>query len=180
MRQAGVLAPRFNGRQLKVIRSEREKQVATIQSIQDFLGLKRLAVVGVSHDPRDFTRSLFRELLQRGYDLVPVNPNLSEVEGLKCFAHIQDVSPPVEGALLLTKPAVTETVVEDCAQAGVRRVWMYRAVGAGAVSQGAVLSCQLNSIELVEGECPFMFLPETAWPHRLHGFCRKVLGRYPE
>ena len=41
--------------------------MTTIQSIQDFLGLKRLAVVGVSRDPRDFTRTLFRELQGRGY-----------------------------------------------------------------------------------------------------------------
>ncbi|MBZ5620078.1 MAG: CoA-binding protein [Acidobacteriia bacterium] len=154
--------------------------MTTIQNIRDFLGLKRLAVVGVSRNPQDFTRTLFRELLRRGYDVVPVNPNLAEVEGLPCLPHVQDVSPPVEGALLLTKPSVTDQVVRECAQAGVRRVWMYRAAGAGAVSQGAVGYCQSNGIDLVEGECPFMFLEGTSWPHRLHGFCRKMLGRYPQ
>lgn len=153
--------------------------MTTIQNIQDFLSLKRLAVVGVSRNPRDFTRTLFRELQGRGYDVVPVNPNLSEVEGLPCLPHVQDVSPPVEGALLLTQPSVTDLVVRECAQAGVRRVWMYRAAGAGAVSRGAVAFCQSNGIDLVEGECPFMFLQGASWPHRLHGFCRKVLGRYP-
>lgn len=153
--------------------------MTTIQSIRDFLSLKRLAVVGVSRNPQDFTRTLFRELQGRGYDVVPVNPNLSEVEGLPCLHHVQDASPPVEGALLLTQPSATELVVRDCAQAGVRHVWMYRAAGAGAVSQGAVAYCQSNGIDLVEGECPFMFLDGVSWPHRLHGFCRKVLGRYP-
>ena len=154
--------------------------MTTIQSIRDFLGLKRLAVVGVSGNPRDFTRTLFRELQCRGYDVVPVNPNLSEVEGLSCLPRVQDASPPVEGALLLTRPSVTEHVVGDCAQAGVRRIWMYRATGAGAVSRRAVAYCHSNGIDLVEGECPFMFLDGASWPHRLHGFCRKVLGRYPD
>src|SRR5450631_3954665 len=112
--------------------------MTTLQGIQDFLGLTRLAVVGVSRNPRDFTRTLFRELQSRGYDVVPVNPNLSEVEGLSCLPRVQDVSPQVEGALLLTHPSVTELVVEDCVQAGVRRIWMYRAAGAGAVSTSAV------------------------------------------
>jgi len=35
-------------------------------------------------------------------------------------------------------------------------------------------------MSLVAGECPFMFLPETPWFHRLHGFCRKLVGSYPE
>jgi predicted CoA-binding protein len=153
--------------------------MATIQGIRDFLGLKRLAVVGVSRNPRDFTRTLFRELQDRGYDVVPVNPNVDLVEGLKCLSQIRDATPPVEGALLLTHPSVTELVVRECAEAGVRRVWMYRAAGGGAVSPGAVSYCQSNGIELVEGECPFMFLNGASWPHRVHGFCRQMLGRYP-
>jgi predicted CoA-binding protein len=153
--------------------------MTTIQGIRDFLGLKRLAVVGVSRNPQDFTRRLFRELQGRGYDVVPVNPNLSEVEGLPCVPQVQDVSPPVEGALLLTHPSVTELVVQDCMKAGVHRIWMYRAAGAGAVSRSAVAYCQSNGIDLVEGECPFMFLEGASWPHRVHGFCRKVLGRFP-
>ncbi len=153
--------------------------MATIRSIRNFLALKRLAVVGVSRDPRDFTRTLFRELRDRGYDVVPVNPNLSEVEGLRCLPHIQDASPPVEGVLLMTHPSVTDMVVRECTEAGVRHVWMYRAAGAGAVSRGAVDYCQLNGIDLVDGECPFMFFQGTSWPHRVHGLCRKLLGRYP-
>ena len=73
------------------------------QSIDTFLGRKRLAVIGVSRDPKDFSRMLFRELKSRGYDLAPVNPNVPEVEGIPCRGHVQDVSPPVDGALLMTE-----------------------------------------------------------------------------
>ncbi len=153
--------------------------MATRKDIDDFLGQKRLAVVGVSRNGRDFTRSLFRELQGRGYDVVPVNPNLREVDGVPCFPHIRDVSPPVEGALLLTSPAVTEQVVEECAQAGIGRVWMFRAAGAGAVSRDALRFCASKGIRVVDGECPFMFLPATGWFHRMHGLIRRLLGRYP-
>lgn len=149
------------------------------QDIEDFLGRKRLAVVGVSRDPKDFTRAMFRELLRCGYDAVPVTPHVAEVEGRKTFAHVHDVTPPAEGALLMTKPAVTDQVVRDCAQAGIRSIWMYRAAGAGAVSPDAVGFCRKHDARVIAGECPFMFLKDTAWPHRVHGFCRKLLGRYP-
>jgi len=144
------------------------------------LDRKRLAVVGVSRNPGDFTRSLFTELRRQKYDVVPVNPAVTELDGLTCYGRVKDVSPPVEGALLLTTPGVTGQVVEECAEAGIRRIWMFGAIGAGAVSQEAVKYCEAHQIRLIAGECPFMFLPDGAWPHRAHRFCRKLLGRYPK
>ena len=60
-----------------------------------FMGQKRLAIVGVSRNPQDFTRVLFREFLKQGYDVIPVNPNATEVEGRKCFARVGDINPGV-------------------------------------------------------------------------------------
>jgi predicted CoA-binding protein len=153
--------------------------MTTLQTVKAFLGLRRVAVVGVSRNPKDFTRSLFRELRQRGYDVVPINPNVKEVDGIQCFAKIRDVQPAVEGALLMTQPGVTEDVVTQCAEVGVRSIWMYRAGGQGAVSPRAVAFCESRGMSVVEGECPMMFLPEAGWVHRAHAFCHKLLGRYP-
>jgi hypothetical protein len=57
---------------------------------------------------------------------------------------------------------------------------MYRATGAGAVSRTAVGFCQSKGIGVIEGECPFMFLPDTVWVHRVHGYCRKLFSTYPK
>jgi hypothetical protein len=154
--------------------------MTTLKTIDEFLGSKRLAVVGVSHNPKDFTRSLFRELRTRGYDLVPVHPEAAEIEGIPAVARVTDASPAVEGALLLTKPQVTTEVVRECHQAGIERIWMYRATGAGAVSGEAVEFCRSHGMQVVAGECPFMFLPNTGFPHNFHGFCKKLVGRYPK
>ena len=153
--------------------------MSSMALVQDFLGQKRLAVVGVSRKPEDFSRKLFCELRDRGYDVVPVNPEADEIDGKKCFAHLQDIQPPVDGALLMTSPAVSEKVVQECVSSGVRRVWMYRASGAGAVSSQALQFCESHGISVVPGECPLMFLPEGSWFHRLHGVVRKITGKYP-
>jgi len=154
--------------------------VTTLTQIQSFLGRKRLAVVGVSRYPQDFTRTLYQELARRNYDVVPVNPEVREIAGVPCYAHVDEIQPPVDAALLMTKPAVTEIVVRECQAAGIRDIWMYRGGGTGAVSPRAVEFCQANGMSVVEGECPFMFLPETPWFHRFHGFCRKLVGSYPK
>jgi predicted CoA-binding protein len=151
----------------------------TLDTIEDFLARKRIAMAGISRDPANFSVKLFEELCRRGYDVVPVNPKATEVQGRRCFARVQDIEPPVEAALLMTSPESTETVVNDCAEAGIRRVWMYRALGRGAVSAKAVAFCQAQGMQVVPGQCPFMFLPDTGGVHRLHGFVRKITGHYP-
>ena len=153
--------------------------MTSLETVHDFLGRHRLAVVGVSQQPNHFSRTLFREFRQRGYSVVPVNPRAREIEGQPCFPRVQDIQPPVEAALLMTPAAVTGTVVRDCAEAGITRVWMYRAAGPGAVSEDAVQFCYGNGISVVPGECPMMFLPQTAWFHRFHGFVKKIAGTYP-
>lgn len=153
--------------------------MTTRVDIDDFLRLQRFAMVGVSRDPKDFSRGLFRELRNRGYDVVPVNLFADVLEGEECFQCLQLVKPAVEGALLMTSPQETERVVRDCAEAGIRRVWMYRAGGPGAVSRDVVEFCRKNDIRVVEGYCPYMFLPAAAFPHRAHGFLLKLAGRYP-
>ncbi len=153
--------------------------MSTLQRIDDFLGSKRLAMIGVSREPKDFSRGLLREFQRRGYEVVPVNPNAAEIEGARSFARVQDIRPPVDSALLMTTPAATDGAVRDCVEAGVKRVWMYRGAGPGAVSRTAVEFCEANGISVVPGYCPYMFWNDSGFVHRLHGFVLKLIGRYP-
>jgi predicted CoA-binding protein len=143
-----------------------------------FLAVRRLAIVGLSRQPQDFTRSIARELVQRGYQIVPVNPGAAgaHIEGVQAVSRLQDVQPPVEAALLLTSPGQTDAVLRDCLAAGVKRVWLHRGGGHGAASPGALAFCAANGLDVVHDLCPFMALPGASFPHRLHGFIRTRLG----
>jgi predicted CoA-binding protein len=152
---------------------------ATRKQIDEFLNERRFAAVGLSRDPKDFTRTLVREFVGRGYEVVPVNPAATEIEGRPCFANVRDITPPVSAALLLTPASTTLQVVCDCVAAGISHVWMYRAGGSGAVSPEAVAFCREHGVKVVAGECPFMFLPGSGFVHRVHGFVRKISGTYP-
>ena len=151
----------------------------TMLEIREFLSLKRIALVGMSRDPTEFSHYLFRDMRKKGYDIVPVNPAATELGGTKCFGRVQDIDPPVEGVLILTTPAHTMQVVRDCHDAGIRFIWMHRSGGQGSVSPDAVDFCRQQRIHLVEGYCPFMFLPNTSFFHRAHGFILKIAGAYP-
>ncbi len=145
---------------------------SSLERARAFLGARRIAVVGVSRNEKDFSRYVLRELAKRGHDVAPVNPALAEAEGRRCFARVQDVSPPADAALLMTPPARTEDALRDCLAAGIRRVWLHRGVGPGSATPAALELCATSGLEVVQGLCPFMALPGAAFPHRVHGFFR--------
>lgn len=157
-----------------------QNPIPTMETIEDFLAQKRIAMIGVSRNPKDFSAVLFEELRKRGYEVVPVNPKAPAILGERCFARIQDVQPPVDTVLLMTRAEITDSVVSNCAEVGIRRIWMYRASGKGSVSPTAVAFCEQRGIRVIPGQCPFMFLPQTGGIHKFHGWIRKITGSYPK
>jgi predicted CoA-binding protein len=145
-------------------------------TVRDFLASRRIALVGFSRDPRDFSHMVDAQLRQRGYDVVPVHPEGGDRDGRPCFPRVGAILPPVEAALLLVPPVRAAEVVRDCLDAGVRRIWFHRGGGKGSASPEALSLCAARGVEPVVDLCPMMVLPGTSWPHRLHGWFRKRGG----
>jgi uncharacterized protein len=152
----------------------------TLRQIDDFLALKRVAVVGVSRNEKETSYTLWQELRQRRYDAIPVNPATTEIDGKACYASVRDIQPPVEGALIMTTAAVAEHVLEECAAAGVHQVWLYGGLGGGATNAATVAAAERLGLDTVAGLCPYMFLPGTPVFHGIHGFGKKLTGSYPK
>lgn len=153
---------------------------ASLKDIRSFLEKKRVALIGVSTDPKGFSRVLYREFRDRGYDVVPVNPAASLLEDRHCYSHVHEISPPVEGVLVMTPPAVTEDIVRESVEAGVKDIWLYRSVGHGAISPNAVSYCKEHKVNLIEGYCPMMFFEDAGLIHRVHRGFAKLFGHYPK
>ena len=71
---------------------------------QDFLAQKKIAVVGVTHDPKGWGRTLYDEFKKRGYDTYAVNPNAQGIEGIQCYTSLSKLPVKVDGALLAVPP----------------------------------------------------------------------------
>ena len=141
-------------------------------TVQEFLSSRRIALVGFSRNPKDFSRMLDAQFRARGYEVVPVHPEATEVDGRRAFPRVGAIDPAVEAALLLVPPAQAEAVVRDCLDAGVRRVWFHRGGGKGSATPEALALCAARGVTPVQGLCPMMVLPGASWPHRLHGWFR--------
>jgi len=147
--------------------------------IADFLAQKRIALVGVSRDKNAFGHRLFADMRARGYDVVPVNPKAETIAGIPCASRIGDVSPPVDGVLVLTDREQMEQIAGECSASGITRVWLHGNSGPGDVSQRAVSLCEDRGIRVVPGYCLYMFLPDAGFIHRFHGWLLKLMKRNP-
>lgn len=144
--------------------------------VQDFLSQKKIAVVGVS-DQRDTGCNLaYRNFKKNGYQVYAVNPRISTFEGEACYPDLKSIPQKPDAVFILTNPKVTEQVVRQCVDLGIKHVWMHCMMGTKpglvpgmtSVSQEAVEMCKANGIAVIPGSCPNQFLK----PDFGHGMMR--------
>ena len=90
---------------------------------------KSIAVIGASADPTKFGGGFLGALLNFGYKgaLYPVNPEGSEILGLKMYPNVRDIPEPVDLAHIMVPARVVPTVLEDCVQKGVKGAQIFTA-----------------------------------------------------
>lgn len=135
-------------------------------AIDAFLQQRRIAFVGLSRQPKDFSRAVYDALATDGREVIGVNPHAEAGDGM--VATLGDVPPPLDAVFVMVPAADAEQVVEDALARGVRHVWLHRGAGQGSASEAAVRRCRAAGVDVVDGACPLMFVEPVGWLHRLH------------
>lgn len=148
--------------------------------VQDFLAQKKIAVVGVS-DKRDTGCNLaYRKFKENGYQVYAVNPRISAYDGQPCYADLRSIPEKIDAVFVLASPKVTEQIVQQCVDLGVKHVWMHCMMGtkpglqagASSVSPSAVETCKANGIAVIPGACPNQFLKPDFGHKMMRGMWR--------
>lgn len=134
--------------------------------VQDFLALKKIAVVGVSEKRDTGCNLAYTKFKENGYEVYPVTPHITTFKGDTCYPDLKSIPEKVEAVFILTSPKVTEQIVQQCVELGIKNVWMHcmmgtkpgLAAGMTSVSQSAVEMCKANGIAVIPGTCPNQFL----------------------
>lgn len=142
--------------------------------VQDFLAQKVIAVVGVSDKRETGANRNYQTFKRRGYQVYPVNPRIGEFKGAPCYPDLKSIPEKPDAVFMLTNPKVTEQVVQQCVELGVKHVWMHclmgtkpgLSAGSTSVSPSAVEICKANGIAVIPGSCPAQFL-ESDFGHAL-------------
>src|SRR5215471_13623262 len=156
-----------------------------MQSIKDaaaeFLADKRIAVTGVSRTPKTHgSNNVYRRLRERGYQVFAVNPNTDKVEGDRSYPDLRSIPGGVEAVVIGTRPEIADETMRECAELGIRHVWMHRGPGAGSVSRTAAAYGREHGILVIDGGCPCMFGPTADLGHRAMRHLLALTGNVPK
>lgn len=157
--------------------------MTTLESkVTDFLAQKRIAVAGVSRNKPGAASLIYHKLKDAGHQVFAVNPNASTFEGDACYPDVKSIPGGIDGIVIVTRPALTEEVVRQCADAGVSRVWMHQSLGSGAtsVSREAEQFCRDHSISVIAGACPMMFCQPVDFGHTCMRWMLRLTGGLPK
>lgn len=150
------------------------------EAAAEFLAKKRVAVTGVSRDPQSHGGNVvYQRLRQRGYQVFAINPNANQVEGDPCFHDLKSIPGGVDAVVIATRPEHARATMGDCADLGIKHVWMHRAFGGGSVSEAAAAWGREHGIRVIEGGCPLMFEPAADPGHKLMRFFCTLAGQAP-
>lgn len=136
-------------------------------AMQEFLTQHRIAVVGVSRDPKQFANQVLKAMLERGYEAIPINPYATSLEGVTAYPSVQAVPGGVDGAILMLPPTAIPGAVDDCLAARVPRIW-FRSTGGPGATPDLVSRAREGGAQVVDGGCPFMALSNAGWFHGVH------------
>ena len=127
-------------------------EVKVQELIKEFMAQKRFAVVGATNNPQKYGHQIVQNLQKRGYEVYPVNPKLTELEGLKCYASLAEIPVKVDVVDFVVPPKVTETTLKQCKELGLDHIWLQP----GSESEAAIAFCQENNLKVVHSVCVMM------------------------
>jgi predicted CoA-binding protein len=145
-----------------------------------FLAHKRIAVTGVSHDPKGHGGNVvYQRLHERGYTVFAVNPHAETVEGDPCYPNLGAIPGGVEAVVIATRPDRALDTMQEAVALGITDVWMHRSFGGGSVSADATAFGREHGVTVIDGGCPLMFGDTSDGGHRFMCGLLKLTGKVP-
>ena len=147
----------------------------------DFLTQRRIAVTGVSRKPQSHgSNVVYKRLRDRGYEVFAINPNAEEVEGDHAYPDLHSIPGGVDAVVIATRPEFAQDAMHECADLGIRHVWMHRSFGDGSVSDSATAYGREHGITVIDGGCPCMFDPTADLGHKAMRVVLTLNGNVPK
>jgi uncharacterized protein len=150
--------------------------MTTMQSVNEFMAQKNIAVVGVSRKKQKFGNAIYKELEKKGFALYPVNPNMEEYNGNKCYPDISSLPAEVTAIVINTKPDITKKLIEEACSKGIKHIWLQQ----GSADKETVESSQKSDANIISKQCVIMFAEPANGIHGFHKWINKTFGLLPK
>ena len=92
--------------------------------IKEFIELSSVALVGVSANPKRFGATAFKELKERGWNIIPVNPKYQTIQGETCYPDLTSIPFKVGGVISMVPKTNTLSVAQASNSLGIPYLWI--------------------------------------------------------
>jgi hypothetical protein len=110
---------------------------------------KRIAVVGMSANPERASHHIGKFLIERGYEVIPVNPVEREILGRKSFASLSEVEGRIDIVDVFRRSDQTDPVIDAAIAAGVGAIWLQEQV----INDAGALRAAAAGVLVVQDRC---------------------------
>jgi len=110
---------------------------------------KTFVVVGATDNTEKYGNQVLKSLKRRTYEAYPANPMLKELAGVQCYPSLADIPVKVDVVDLVVSPEVTGTIIRDCRQLELNRIWLK----AGSESEATIDYYRENNMKVVDDVC---------------------------
>ena len=119
--------------------------------LKEIYQLKNIAVVGVSKNEEKPSHQIPKYLIEHGYNVIPVNPTVTEVLGRKSYPSIADIQERIDIVDVFRKSEDVPAVVDDALKKkdGIKVLWMQL----GIYNEDAEKKAKENGIDVVYNRC---------------------------
>lgn len=149
--------------------------MVTQKQIDDFIASGPFAMVGVSRNPRKFGFIAFRELREKGMNIVPVNPYAEEIHGVKVYRDIHALPDEIKNLIIITPKEKTPAVIREAKEKGITKIWIQQK----GESREAMKELENTDISYITRQCILMhYKPDNI--HKFHRAVRKFFGQLPK
>ena len=97
---------------------------ARTEDIDAIMDLKKIAVVGLSSDPSRASYGVARYMQRHGYQVIPVNPNESEILGERAYPSLSDLAERPDVVDVFRRPEHVAAVVDEAIEVGAKAIWL--------------------------------------------------------
>ncbi len=146
------------------------------QQIDDFFKSKNIALAGVSRNKKKFGYVSYKSLVEKGYNIYPVNPNVNEIDGRNSYKSISDHTSEVDSVIIMTPKETTDEVLREAIRKGIKNIWVQQMSN----TKDTMKIAEEYHQEIVSGKCIFMFAEPVSGVHKFHRMLVKIFGGLPK